>query len=133
MQLSGCLVRLRKRMDWMWQADGVLYISTDEGLCAPAELGDISEYGCTFQLAEAGGFAVQPGSWVRIGFRDYREGIGGTVISVGSKGGFYAVRFEQMEDAQFVQLLTFIQEREETYAFRRYRNGAASPAKARTM
>jgi hypothetical protein len=55
---------------------------------------------------------------VRIGFKDYREGIGGIVISVSPEGGFYAVRFEPMEGAQFVQLLTFIREREETvFAF----------------
>jgi len=80
----------------IWQADSVLHVSTREGRCAPAELGDISEYGCTFQLAEAGGLAIAPGSRVRIGFKDYREGIGGIVISVSPEGD---VRFEPMGGA----------------------------------
>ena len=106
MEIATYLEKLRK----MISNTAYVQIKTENNRILLAEIVDISEYGCSFELQERSREDLSQGRTVRVQWETLSEAISSTVIGKNDGTGFVAVRFEKMSKEQYVQLLEFIME-----------------------
>ena len=111
MRIARYLGKLTRKMTAISDTDAVEVVP-DSDRSVPARLIEINEYGCSMESREAHLCAAMISRPVRIRWKNFAEGIRGTVVRCNEKTGFAAVRFDTMSGMEYVQLLEFISERE---------------------
>lgn len=119
MGIATYFEKLRKKVSDVTYTEGMIQVKTENGQTVPAEIADISEYGCSFELQEQNPADLPQSRTVRIRWENLSDGINSTVVERNDETGFIVVRFEKMSKEQYVQLLEFIMDRKSA-AFNAY-------------